>query len=184
MQEPSSEMESVRSNLLPTVVEPFAKVCQTLLKKFGREHLERASQYCFLIWYEVLPALCSTLNFIRAPGSPPTVRWLIPNPSTHPLYSSCVTIVTRWPSFFSPSPSAIYGCTSPRLPIVKHKKCNGGRASKIPLGRLITLGIILRNPSGSPAVVALSIVRERCQDGSGMISWRIWRVWYFVASRS
>lgn len=70
--------------------------------------------------------LCSTLNFINAPGSPPAVRCLIPHPSTHALYSPCVTIVTVCPAPLRPSPSAMYGWTSPLEPMVRTVKRRWG----------------------------------------------------------
>src|ERR1700691_1379152 len=47
-----------------------------------------------------------------------------PTDSIHSLNSPCVAILTRWPSAIKGLARAIYGCTSPRDPIVKKVKCN------------------------------------------------------------
>lgn len=62
---------------------------------------------------------------ISSPGSPPIDRNSIPWCSTHSLYSACVAIRHRCPSFCSSLASAMYGCTSPREPIVRHVICIG-----------------------------------------------------------
>lgn len=62
---------------------------------------------------------CSTHRRMISAGSPATRVKSIPCFRIHGSNSACVAIVGLWPSAIRPLQSAIYGCTSPRDPIVK-----------------------------------------------------------------
>ncbi len=62
----------------------------------------------------------STHSLISSAGSPSTGAKSMPCFLIQGSNSACVAIFGRWPSAKNPLQSAIYGCTSPRDPIVRH----------------------------------------------------------------